>query len=295
MTSPVLRAGVWMMGALASFATMAICGRELSADLATAQIMFWRGLVAVIVICIMLSLSGWGQLRTKSLGLHVFRSVSHFGAQFCWFFAIPLIPLSEVFALEFTMPIWTAILAALFLGERLNGARVAAVALGFAGAMVIIRPATGGISLGAASALTAAFGFAIAVITVRALALRDTPLCIMFYMVVIQLPMGLAFALDGWVWPDPETHGPWIGLVGCTAFTAHYCMTNAARLAEATVIITMDFMRLPLIAVVGYLFYEEALEIWVVAGAALVCAGIYLIVRDASRREKVLVVAEKTP
>ena len=285
MTSPVLRAGAWMMGALASFTTMAICGRELAVDLSTAQIMFWRGVAGMILISLMLQYSGWQQLRTKVLALHGARAVVHFGAQFCWFFAIPLIPLSELFAIEFTAPIWTALLASLFLGERLNGPRIAAIGLGFCGAIVIIQPGVVELSLGAMSALAAAVGFGFAIITVRALAQKDSPLCILFYMTLIQLPMGFALALDEWIWPDPVVHGPWIVLVGCTAFGAHYCMANAMRLAEATVVATMDFMRLPLIAVVGYFVYGEALEIWVALGAVFVCAGIYMIVRDASRRE----------
>jgi len=274
-----------MMGALASFTAMAICGRELSVDLTTAQIMFWRGAVGIILISTLLQFSGWHQLRTQIFRIHAFRAVAHFGAQFCWFYAIPLIALAELFAIEFTMPIWTAILAALFLGEHLNKVRVMAIALGFAGAMVIIRPGVAEVGIGALSALAAAVGFGVATITVRMLAQKDTPLCILFYMTLIQLPMGFALALDGWIWPDPVVHGPWIVLVGCTAFTAHYCMASAMRLAEATVVVTMDFMRLPLIAVVGYLFYGETLEIWVAAGAVLVCTGIYMIVRDASRRE----------
>lgn len=282
MNAPVFRAAAWMTGALASFATMAICGKELSADLTTGQIMFWRGLAGWLLIALLLSRSGWGQLRTERIKLHGFRAVVHFGAQFGWFFAIPLIPLAEVFALEFTMPIWAAIMAALFLGERMNGARVIAIALGFVGALVIIRPGVSAVGIGQVSAIAAAVGFAVAATTVRALAQRDTPLCILFYMTAIQLPMGLAAAVHGWVWPDPAAHGPWIVLVGCTAFSAHYCLASAMRLAEATVVVTMDFLRLPLIAVIGYVFYGEALELWVVVGAALVCTGIYTNVRDAA-------------
>ena len=284
MTSPVLRAGIWMMGALASFIAMAICGRELADDLSTAQILFWRGAVGIILITILLTRTGWRQIKTNSLHVHGVRAVVHFGAQFCWFFAIPLISLSEVFALEFTAPIWTALLAALFLGERLNSARITAICLGFAGAIVIIRPGFATVGIGTLSAATAAVGFAVALVMVRLLAQRDTPLCILFYMTLIQLPMGFGLALDGWVWPDPATQGPWIILVGVTAFSAHFCIASAMRLAEATVVVTMDFLRLPLIAVVGFVAYGEALEIWVAIGATLVCAGIYLNVRDAQRR-----------
>ncbi len=285
MTSPVLCAGLWMMGALASFTTMAICGRELSADLSTSQIMFWRSVVAFLLIVLMLQVSGWEQLKTGIFRIHAFRAIAHFGAQFCWFYAIPLIALAELFAIEFTTPIWTAILAALFLGERMTPVRIFAIALGFAGVMVIIRPGITEVGAGAIFALVAAIGHALAAITVRVLAQQDSPLCILFYMTLVQLPIGFGLALENWVWPDPQTNGPWIVLVGLTGCSAHYCMASAMRLAEATVVVTMDFMRLPLIALVGYFVYNEELEILVAVGAVLVCTGIYLIVRDADRRE----------
>lgn len=275
-----------MMGALASFTAMAICGRELSDDLSTSQIVFWRGLVAFVMVVTLLQISGWSQLKTRMFRIHAFRSVAHFGAQFCWFYAIPLITLTELFSLEFTMPIWAAIFAALILGERLTPVRILAITLGFAGVMIIIRPvAVSEVGIGAISALTAAVGYGIATVTMRMLAQHETPLCILFYMTVIQLPLGFALALDGWDWPDPIAHGYWILLVGLAGLSAHYCMARAMRLAEATVVVTMDFLRLPLIAIVGYVFYREVLEIWIAVGAGLICIGIYLIVRDASRRE----------
>ena len=285
MKSPVLLAGAWMMGALVSFTTMAICGRELSVNFSTSQIMFWRGFVALTLVIIFLQFFGWGQIRTDVFRIHSFRAVAHFGAQFCWFYAIPLITLTELFALEFTMPIWAAILAALFLGERLTKIRVLAIGLGFAGVMVIIRPGiVVEVGIGAYFALAAAVGYGIATVTMRMLAQHDTPLCILFYMSLIQLPLGFILALNDWEWPDPVSQGPWILMIGLSGLSAHYCMANAMRLAEATVVVTMDFMRLPLIAVVGYLFYGEILEVWVGGGAILVCIGIYLIVSEATRR-----------
>ena len=285
MKSPVLLAGAWMMGALASFTTMAICGRELSVNFSTSQIMFWRGFVALTLVIIFLQFFGWRQIRTGVFRIHSFRAAAHFGAQFCWFYAIPLITLTELFALEFTMPIWAAILAALFLGERLTKIRVLAIGLGFAGVMLIIRPGiVDEVGIGAYFALAAAVGYGIATVTMRMLAQRDTPLCILFYMSLIQLPLGFILALDEWEWPDPISQGPWILMIGITGLSAHYCMANAMRLAEATVVVTMDFMRLPLIAVVGYLFYGEILDVWVGGGAMLVCIGIYLIVSEANRR-----------
>jgi len=282
--SDMTKVGLWMVGALASFTTMAICGRELAGDLSTFQILFWRSMVGLVMISALLTRFGWGQIRTHSIGIHLLRNTAHFGGQFGWFFAIAMIPLVEVFALEFTTPIWTAVMASIFLRERLTSGRIVAIAIAFVGVLVILRPGLAVVGIGSLAALGAALGYATAHTTTRFLAQRDTPLCILFYMTVMQLPMGLIPALHGWIWP----HGMewfWLALVGITAMSAHYTLTRALKLAEAAVVVPIEFMRLPLIAVVGYVFYGEALEIWVGIGGLLVCGGILLNLRDAERRQ----------
>lgn len=281
--SAILRAGLWMVGTLLSFAVMAVCGRELAGELTTFQILFWRSLVGFLMIATLLTYFGWGQLRTASFHVHGIRAIVHFGGQFGWFYAIGLIPLVEVFALEFTMPIWVVILASMILRERLTMARLISVGLGFVGVVVILQPGAGSISIGSLAALGAAFGYAATQVATRFLAQRDTPLCILFYMTIIQLPLGLAASLSDWQWPA-LADWPWLLLVGITAMTAHYTLARAMRLAEAGVVAPMGFLRLPMIAVIGYLFYGEALQVWVGLGAVLICAGIVLNVRDAKRR-----------
>jgi len=281
--SDTFKGALWMGGSLLSLAAMAIGGRELAGDLTTFQIMFWRSLVSLTLISLALTHSGWGQVRTASFKVHAIRSVTHFGAQFCWFFAIAVIPLVEVFALEFTSPIWLAAMAAIFLGERLTPARILAVVLGFVGVLVILQPGMSAIGLGSLAALGSAIGYAATHVTTRLLAQRDTALCVLFYMTAIQMPLGLAAALTDWRWPAVETW-PWIVLVGLASMSAHYTLTRAMSLIEATVAGPMGFLRLPLIAAVGYLFYGEALEIAVIIGALLICSGIFLNLRDAERR-----------
>jgi len=281
--SDTFKGALWMGSSLLSLAMMAIAGRELAGDLTTFEIMFWRSLVSLTLIAAVLTRSGWGQVRTASFKVHAIRSVTHFGAQFCWIFAIAMIPLVEVFALEFTSPIWVAAMAAIFLGERLTTARVLAVVLGFAGVMVVLQPGIGTIGLGSLAALGSAIGYATTHVTTRLLAQRDTALCVLFYMTAIQMPLGLAAALTDWHWPETATW-PWIVVVGLASMGAHYTMTRAMSLIEVTVAGPMGFLRLPLIAAVGYLFYGEALELAVIIGAALICSGIFLNLRDAERR-----------
>ena len=179
------------------------------------------------------------------------------------------------------MPIWTAILATILLGERMNRLRALAVALGFVGVLVILRPGVASVSPAALAVLGSALCYAFSHVFTKRLSGTDAPLTILFYMTVIQLPLGFIPALAGWVWPSAGSW-PWVGVVAVTALSAHYCMTRALRLADATVVVPMDFLRLPLIAIVGFLFYGETLEIWVLVGAVIVSAGIWLNLKSTS-------------
>jgi len=266
------KAALWMGGALVSFMAMAISGRELSQELGTFQILFFRSIVSLAVISALLTRSGWGQIKTRRVKQHLLRNLTHFGGQFGWFYAIALIPLADVFAIEFTMPVWTAIFAALFLNERLTPPRIFAVVMGLIGMALILRPGAGLISPGAIAMVLGAICFALANTATKSLTGTETPLAIIFYMVVIQLPMALVPSLIHWQTPSPATW-PWLLLVGSTALSAHYCVARAFQHADATVVVPMDFLRLPLIAVVGALFYNEPLDGFIIAGAVVMCIG----------------------
>jgi drug/metabolite transporter (DMT)-like permease len=279
--APAVRAALWMMGAVVTLSTMAIAGRELAGQLNTFQILFFRSLVGLVVVSVVLHRSGWHQAKTTVFGTHVIRNVSHYAGQFGWFFALGLIPLSEVFAIEFTTPIWTALFAGVLLGEQMNRMRMVAVAIGFIGVLVIIRPGFTIISVGVLAALGASFTYAIAHMMTKKLSRTDTPLTILFYMTAIQLPLGFFAALFDWRWP-PASAWPWVAVVAITALVAHYCMAKAFRLADATVVVPLDFVRLPLIALLGWLLYAESVNVWVLLGAALVFLGIWLNLKSAA-------------
>jgi len=275
-----------MSGALVSFMAMAIAGRQLSAELTTFQILFFRSAVGLAVVVILLQRTGWAQIKTQVFGMHVLRNVAHFGGQYGWFYGIALIQLTEVFAIEFTVPIWTAVLASFMLGERLSGMRKLAVALGFAGVIVILRPGFATISAAALAVLGGAFCYAISHVFTKRLSSTQTPLTILFYMAVIQLPLGLVPALPRWVWPSAALW-PWVCIVALTALSAHYCLTRAFRLADASMVVPLDFLRLPLIAIVDFFVYGEALNVWVFAGAAIVFVATWLNLRSATRAQAI--------
>lgn len=272
-----------MAGTLASFMGMAVGGRELAAELSTFQILFFRSVIGLFVVSALLTRYGWGQVRTTHVRLHTWRNVAHFGGQFGWFYGLAFIPLAEVFALEFTVPVWTAIWAMLLLGERLTRPRVVAIGFGLAGLWLIVRPGVQNVHPAALAVLGGAVCYALSHTLTKKLAHLDTPLAIIFYMTLIQLPLGLVPALAGWTLPS-ATMWPWLLVVGITALSAHYCMARALALADATVVVPLDFLRLPLIALVGFLFYQEPLDWLVLAGALLMLVGNWINIRAEQRR-----------
>jgi len=280
---PASIAALWMVGTLVSFMTMAIGGRELSDELSTFQILFFRSVIGLLVIACLLHRSGWQQVRTPAISIHFIRNLAHYCGQFGWFYGLAFIPLAEVFAIEFTVPVWTALLAVFFLGERLTLPRMIAIGLGIVGMLIILRPGLEVMKPAALAVLGGAICYAISHIKTKKLAHIDTPLCILFYMTVIQLPLGLIPALYDWKTPSVDAW-PWILMVGLTAMSAHYCLTRAMKLIDATVVVSMDFLRLPLIAAVGFLFYGEPLEWAVLIGALVMLIGNYISNRAEKRR-----------
>lgn len=268
-------AAIWMIGAIASFTSMAIAGRAASLELDTFELMTFRSAVGlVIVLCVGVVGRKLGQIRTGNLTLHTFRNIAHFTGQNLWFYAITVSPLALVFALEFTSPLWTIALAAVFLGERLTPAKVLAGALGFAGILAIVQPGSAPVSSGMVTAAAAAIMFATTAIFTKRLTARESTFSILFWLTLIQLGLGLVTALfDGEMALPSLTMLPWVILIGCAGLTAHYCLTTALSLAPASIVMPMDFVRLPVIAIIGVLFYAEGLSLGLVLGAALILTG----------------------
>ena len=286
MQPPVaVRTALWMGGALLSFALMAISVRELLRAMGVFEVLFLRSAVSLIILLAILPRFGGRALLTRRFGLHLARNALHFAGQYAWAFAIGALPLATVFAIEFTMPVWTAVLATFILGERLNRGRIAMLAAGLAGILIILRPGLQHVPPAALVMLAGSFAYALTMIATKRLAGHDTVFAVLFYMSAIQLPLGLAFAIPDWVTPG-ATELPWIAAVGATGLSAHMCLTHAFRIADATLVVPFDFLRLPLIAVVGMLFYSEPPELAVFMGAGVIFAGTYYSVRIEGRRAK---------
>lgn len=276
--APVLKAAVWMSGAVVSFTAMAIAGRAVSQTLDTFELMLYRSLVGIaIVVVVGLAADTLHQVNFRRVHLHLFRNIAHFCGQNLWFFAIPLIPLAQVFALEFTTPLWVMILAPFFLGERLTRMRAFAACVGFFGILLVARPDIGGISIGVMSAALAAVGFAATAILTKRLTRTESITCILFFLTTMQACFGLLCAgADGDIsLPTAQTY-PWLIVIGCAGLLAHFCITSALNIAPAVVVMPFDFVRLPVIAVIGMIFYEEPLNLVAILGAIIIFGASYL-------------------
>jgi drug/metabolite transporter (DMT)-like permease len=267
---------LWMTGALLSFSVMAVSLRTLTQQFSVFEALAMRTAISVLILfAIACSRPGmFRQLAPHRMLVNLLRNGIHFSAMCGWTLGLEVLPLASVFALEFTTPAWTSVLAALLLGERLTPARLGAVTLGFIGVLVVARPGTANFHPAMLLVLAAAVGYALANIATKSLTATQTPFAIVFWMNVMQLPMALA----GSHWPAFATIGshqilPLIG-AGISGLSAHFCLSNAFRLADASIVAPLDFLRLPLIAFVGWQFYGEPLDVYVFIGALLILAGI---------------------
>ncbi len=284
-THPVTQAAVWMSGALVSLVAMAVATRELSAYISISQILFFRSACGLMIISFFIWRSNWRQVVSPQLGSHFVRNMSHLCAQYAWIYGIIFIPMAEVFAIEFTAPVWTTILAAILLKEKVTFPRVVSVAFGLIGVLVIVRPGIALVHHAALVVLGGSVCFALAYTMTKKISATDTPLCILFYMTAIQFPLALIPSMMNWR-PVVQQAWPWIFVVGVVALTAHYCMARAMKMADATIVVPMDFLRLPLIAAVGGILYSEKVEIWVFLGAALIFAGHLFSIKMEKRRKQ---------
>ncbi|MCK0119881.1 DMT family transporter [Loktanella sp. F6476L] len=276
--SPTLRAAFWMIGSIVSFTLMAVAGREVSNSLDTFEIMFFRSLTGLCIMFVVITATGaWSNITTKNWKLHGIRNLAHFTGQNLWFYAITVLPLAQVFAFEFTTPIWVILLSPLLLGERITRVGIAAAVLGFIGVLIVARPDPTEISPGLVAAASCAIAFALTAILTRKLTRTETIATILFYLTVTQLVFGLISAgFDGDIAIPTGIAVFWVVGIGCAGLLAHFCLTTALSLAPANIVMPIDFARLPTIAIVGMVLYRETIDIWVFVGAIIIFGANYM-------------------
>ena len=280
------RVVLWMSGVLLSFSVMAVSIRALARTFNVFEILAIRNAAGLAILlalaCARPSLRA--SLVPRRMAMHALRNSVHFAAQYAWALSITLLPLATVFALEFTNPAWLALLAAWFLREPLTPSRIGAVVLGFLGVAVILRPGLATFQPASLIILGAALGFAVSSIATKKLIVTETTFAILFWMNAMQLPMNLVGSSPSFVARiDPGEMLPLLG-VALAGLSSHFCLTNAFRHGDASIVVPLDFLRIPLIAVIGWFFYGEPLDAFVFAGAAIIVTGIFWNLRAEAAR-----------
>jgi len=266
-------AALWMTGWLTAMVLLAVAARQAGKLLHVFQIMELRSLLGIVLFVPMIAAAGGVRaMRTRHFGGHLLRNAVHYVAQFLWFLAITMIPIAEVVAIEFTGPVWVALLAVVALGERMTAARVAAVALGVVGVVIIVRPGLDHVDVGQVVALLAAIGFAGSIILVKSLTRTESVVSIIFWMLIIQSVIGAIPAAMLWQTP-PMAVWPWLAVIAVCGTYSHFCMAHALRHADATTVVPLDFLRVPLTALAAWLVFSERFDIFTVIGAAVILGG----------------------
>lgn len=272
-TPSIPKAAFWMALSITSFLGMSVAGRATTAELNVFQVLELRSVIGFFILLpLVLTSGGFAAMRTQRPLAHIARNVVHYSGQAAWLYALTLIPLAVLISIEFTTPIWTAILAVTFLGERLSRPKLAAVVLGLIGVVVIVRPGVGSVDPGHLVVLGAAVCFGVSLVLVKSLTRTDSVVRIIFWMLIIQSAVGLVPALYEWRTPSLGLW-PWILLIAFTGMSSHFCMARALTYADATVISPMDFLRVPLSALVGWLLYQEQIDAFTAGGALLILMG----------------------
>ncbi len=266
-----------MIGALLSFSAMAVSIRELAhAGFNIFGILAVRSGGSLVILLTLLAVRPGLRVHAlpRRMALNTLRNTVHYASQYAWALSLTMLPLATVFALEFTMPAWTALLAVWLLHERMTVSRLGVVVFGLIGVLVILRPGFAGFNPAALLVLAAAVGYAVTMITTKKLTMTETTFGIIFWMAVMQFPLSL-LGSDPHVFLQlqPKDILPVLG-VAIAGTSSHYCLSNAFRAGDATLVVPLDFMRIPLIAVVGWAFYGESLDIFVLLGALIIVAGV---------------------
>lgn len=275
---------LWMLGAVFSFMAMQVAARELSGDHDPFTILFYRSALGVALIFpIALAAGGARNLITRRLGAHVVRNAIHFFGQYGWFYGIAYLALADVTALTSTTPIFGVLLAVIFLGEKLTWPRAMVIACGFIGVLLVVRPGVVPIEFATGVTIMGAFCYATSIIMVKALTATEPPLRIVFLMMALQSLMALAFTGGDIALPSVDD-APWVICVGVGGLTAHYCMARSVSVADASVVMPVNFLQLPAMAVVGAALYAEAVDPYTLMGGGLILGATYLNIRWSNRR-----------
>ncbi|MDP6787038.1 MAG: DMT family transporter [Rhodospirillales bacterium] len=260
-----------LIAALAS-AAMNVCVRHVAAEMHPFQAAFFRSLFGLLLLLPLILRHGLGHLRTPRPVLHSIRGAIQAAVILLAFTGLSMVPVAKVTALQFTMPLFAALMAIAFLGEPVHARRVVALVVGFAGALIIVRPGLVPLNVGSVLVLLSAAGVATLVIIIKLLGRTDSSLTITFYMGVFTTPVTLLFAVPVWRSPSLAELG-WLVVIGALTIVINFCFAQAVKEADATTLMPFDFTKLIWAALLGYLAFGEVPEVWTWVGGAVIFAA----------------------
>ena len=281
MSGPI-RGALWITLANMFFTAMAGIIRHVSADIHPFEIAFFRALFGLILMAPWFLRLGVASVRSRRVGMHVCRALFMLGAAMAWFTAISLMPIAEVTALTFTTPLFASLGAALFLAEKVGLRRAVAIGVGFAGAMIILRPDVEALTMPAMAALASAVFGAVGMLIVKSLSRTESPATIVIYVGLLLTPLSLVPALFVWTTPSLETLA-WLAALGLVANLGHMPFARAMASADATAILPFDFLKLFFSATMGYLLFAEVPDVWTWIGATVIFGAVLYTARRESK------------
>lgn len=280
-----IRGALWMIAASAFFSLLTALIRHVSGGLHPFEIAFFRNLFGLAFILPWLLGAGIGGLRTRRFHLHMLRATVGLVAMLSWFTAISMMPIAELTALSFTAPLFATAGAALFLGEKVRIRRWAAIIVGFAGAMIVLRPGVETLSLPAGLALVASACMGVAALTIKALSRTEPANAVVLYMVLLLTPMSLVPALLVWTWPEPELW-LWLVAMGLIGTLGHMALVRSFRATDLSAVLPFDFSRLIFTALLGLVLFDERPDTWTWVGAVVIFAATLYTAHREARLDK---------
>jgi len=265
---------LWMLFSIFAFCFVAIGVKQINTNINPFQIIFFRafiGLIALIIILPKKTIIG----SFSNIKQHLFRNFFHLIAQYGWVVGIVYLSLAEVTAIEFTTPIWILILAAIFLKEKINAIKIGSIILGFVGVLIIIKPGIELINTKSILVLLSAICFAIAHTTTKKIVKSNSATDVVLIMCLTQLPISFACAYPNWNCPS-YFDCFWLILIGLSGIAAHFSMAKALKKEDISSLISLDYLRLPILVLVGTLFYNEGFDLSFIIGGSLIFIGTYI-------------------
>jgi drug/metabolite transporter (DMT)-like permease len=286
-TSDPIAGIFWVTLAMALFAGLAASSRyAMSLGYHPLQVAFLRFLAALVLMLPLLAWRGTGLMRSSAPQLYAVRAVISLFSMTAWFWAIALIPLGELTAIGFLSPLFGTLAAIVLLGEKVRARRWTALAIGFIGAMIMLRPGMSPVGMGQGMALFSALAGGVMAVLLKQLSGHDDPDKIVFLTTLIMTPLALIPALFVWKPPGLELL-PVLLVIGATGVLGHTCLMRGFRAADASLVLTFEFSRLPFAVALGFLMFGELIDVWTWLGAAIIfVSAIYIVRREAQLRRE---------